>query len=54
MKLRFSNQEPTGFSKAEIALFIPTGPSSGITVLVYPDEKERQVGSEIRDEYKRH
>jgi hypothetical protein len=51
MKLRFSNQEPTGFSKAEILLFIPTGPSSGITFLVYSDQKERQVGSEIRDEF---
>jgi hypothetical protein len=52
MKLCLSNQEPTGFSKAEILIFIPKGPSSGITFMVYPDEKERQVGFEIRDEFK--
>jgi hypothetical protein len=49
----YNIQGPVGFSEAEILLFVRTGPTSGITVSVYPNEKAREAGSEARNEFKK-
>ncbi len=49
----YNVQGPAGFSEAEILLFVRTGPTSGITVSGYPNEKAREAGSEARNEFQK-
>mgnify|MGYP001157581257 FL=1 len=46
-------QGPIGFSEANILLFVRTGPSSGISVSVYPSDEAREAGSEARNEFQK-
>ena len=50
--IRWYNREgPIGFSEAEVLLFVRTGPTSGLTLSVYPDDNARQAGSEVRQKF---
>ena len=46
-------QGPIGFSEADILLFVRTGPSSGISVSVYPSDEAREAGSEAGNEFQK-
>ena len=47
----YNNQGLIGFSTADILLFVRTGPSSGISVSVFPSDEARKAGSEVRNEF---
>ena len=49
----YNIQGPIGFSEADILLFVRTGPSSGISVSVYPNNEAREAGSEARNEFQK-
>lgn len=49
----YNIQGPIGFSTADILLFVRTGPSSGISLSVYPSDKARKAGSEVRNEFQK-
>ena len=49
----YNIQGPIGFSTADILLFVKTGPSSGISVSVYPSDEARKAGSEVRNEFQK-
>ena len=38
----FNRDGPSGFAQAEVLLFVRTGPTSGLTISVYPDDDARQ------------
>ena len=47
----YNRDGPSGFSEAEVLLFVRTGPTSGLTISVYPDDNARQAGSEVRQKF---
>ena len=49
----YNIQGPIGFSTADILLFVRTGPSSGISVSVYPSDEARIAGSEVRNNFQK-
>ena len=49
----YNIQGPIGFSTGDIWLFVRTGPSSGISVSVYPSDKAVKAGSEVRNEFQK-
>ena len=49
----YNIQGPIGFSEADILLFVRTGPSSGISVSVYPNDEAREAGWEARNEFQK-
>ena len=49
----YNIQGPIGFSTADILLFVRTGPSSGISVSVYPSDEAREASSEARNEFQK-
>ena len=44
----YNRDGPSGFSKAEVLLFVRIGPTFGPTISVYPDYSARQAGSDER------
>ena len=46
-------QGPIGWCEADILLFVRTGPSSSISVSVYPNDEAREAGSEARNEFQK-
>ena len=47
----YNIQGPIGQCEADILLFVRTGPSSGISISVYPNDEAREAGSEARNEF---
>ena len=47
----YNSDGPSGFSEAEVLLFVRTGPTSGLTISVYPDDNARQAGSGVRQKF---
>lgn len=47
----YNRDGPSGFSEAEVLLFVRTGPTSGLTISVYPDDNARQAGSGVRQKF---
>ena len=39
----YNRDGPSGFSEAEVLLFVRTGPTYGLTISVYPDDNARQA-----------
>ena len=48
----YNRYGPSGFSKAEVLLFVRIGPAFGPTISLYPDYSARQAGSDERQKSK--
>ena len=47
----YNRDGPSGFAQAEVLLFVRTGPTSGLTISVYPDDDAKQKGSAARQKF---